>query len=86
MIGPNSAYTMVVTSTIMSLYFLSSATAALEGQVENPAVTANAYWGFGNSVATIVIVILSPILGTLATIKGRKNGILTFLPPVLYLL
>ena len=46
----NSAYTMVVTSTIMSLYFLSSAEAALEGQVENPAVTANAYWGFGNSV------------------------------------
>lgn len=31
---------MVVTSTIMSLYFLSAATAALEGQVENPAVTA----------------------------------------------
>lgn len=28
----NSAYTMVVTSTIMSLYFLSAATAALEGQ------------------------------------------------------
>ena len=69
----NSAYTMVVTSTIMSLYFLSSATAALEGQVENPAVTANAYWGFGNSVATIVIVILSPISGTLSDYKGKKK-------------
>ena len=69
----NSAYTMVVTSTIMSLYFLSSAEAALEGQVENPAVTANAYWGFGNSVATIAIVILSPILGTLADHKGKKK-------------
>ena len=74
----NSAYTMVVTSTIMSLYFLSSATAALEGQVENPAVTANAYWGFGNSVATIVIVILSPILGTLADYKGKKKRYFNF--------
>lgn len=74
----NSAYTMVVTSTIMSLYFLSSAEAALEGQVENPAVTANAYWGFGNSVATIAIVILSPILGTLADYKGKKKKYFNF--------
>ena len=38
----NSAYPMVVTSTIMSLYFLSSAGAALSGRVADPAVTANA--------------------------------------------
>lgn len=69
---------MVVTSTIMSLYFLSAATAALEGQVENPAVTANAYWGFGNSVATVAIVILSPILGTLADYKGKKKRYFNF--------
>ncbi|WP_418462897.1 MFS transporter [Frisingicoccus sp.] len=69
----NSAYTMVVTSTIMSLYFLSSAGAALTGKVADPAVTANAYWGFANSAATLVLVLLSPILGTMADYKGKKK-------------
>lgn len=69
----NSAYTMVVTSTIMSLYFLSSAGAALTGKVADPAVTANAYWGFANSAATLVLVVLSPILGTMADYKGKKK-------------
>lgn len=69
----NSAYTMVVTSTIMSLYFLSSAGAVLEGKVADPAVTANAYWGFANSAATLVLVVLSPILGTMADYKGKKK-------------
>ncbi|NCC00348.1 MAG: MFS transporter [Clostridia bacterium] len=74
----NSAYTMVVTSTIMSLYFLSSAGAALEGTVADPAVTANAYWGFANSAATIVLVLLSPILRTMADYKGRKKKMFQF--------
>ena len=69
----NSAYTMVVTSTIMSLYFLDSAGTALAGKVADPAVTANAYWGFGNSFSTILLVMLSPILGTLADYKGKKK-------------
>lgn len=74
----NSAYTMVVTSTIMSLYFLESAGMALEGKVADPTVTANAYWGFGNSFSTIVLVILSPILGTLADYKGKKKKFFNF--------
>ncbi|WP_418473850.1 MFS transporter [Frisingicoccus sp.] len=74
----NSAYTMVVTSTIMSLYFLSSAGAALSGRVADPAVTANAYWGFANSAATLVLVVLSPILGTMADYKGRKKKMFQF--------
>ena len=69
----NSAYTMVVTSTIMSLYFLSSAGAALTGKVADPAVTANAYWGFANSAATLVLVVLSPILGTMADYKRSEE-------------
>ena len=74
----NSAYTMVVTSTIMSLYFLDSAGAGLTGKVADPTVTANAYWGFGNSFATIILVILSPILGTLADYKGKKKRYFNF--------
>lgn len=74
----NSAYTMVVTSTIMSLYFLSSAGNALAGKVAEPAVTANAYWGFANSAATLLLVILSPILGTMADYKGKKKIMFQF--------
>lgn len=74
----NSAYTMVVTSTIMSLYFMVSAKTALAGKVADPAVTANAYWGFGNSFATIILVVLSPILGTLADYKGKKKMYFNF--------
>lgn len=74
----NSAYTMVVTSTIMSLYFLDSAGTALAGKVADPAVTANAYWGFGHSFSTILLVILSPILGTLADYKGKKKRYFNF--------
>ena len=74
----NSAYTMVVTSTIMTLYFMSSATTALEGQVENPTVVASAYWGYANSIATAILVVLSPILGTLADYKGRKKRYFNF--------
>ncbi len=74
----NSAYTMIVTSTIMSLYFMDSAKTALAGKVADPAVTANAYWGFGNSFSTIILVILSPILGTLADYKGKKKMYFNF--------
>lgn len=74
----NSAYTMVVTSTIMTLYFMSSATTALEGTVENPTVTASAYWGYANSIATAILVVISPILGTLADYKGRKKRYFNF--------
>ncbi|MDO5100642.1 MAG: MFS transporter [Eubacteriales bacterium] len=69
----NSAYTMVVISTIMSLYFLDEAKLALTGLVKDPEVTANAYWGFANSISTLILVVLSPILGTLADYKGRKK-------------
>ncbi len=74
----NSAYTMTITSTIMGLYFLSSATAALEGRVADAAVTANAYWGFGNSIATIIVALLAPILGTIADYKGKKKMFFNF--------
>nr|AGS51753.1 putative membrane protein [uncultured bacterium contig00046] len=68
----NSAYTLTITSTIMGLYFLKSATAAI------PAVTANAYWGFGNTIATIIVGLLAPILGTIADYKGKKKMFFNF--------
>ena len=57
---------------------LSAAGAALEGKVADPAVTANAYWGFANSAATMVLVVLSPILGTMADYKGKKKKMFQF--------
>ena len=72
----NSAYTMVVTSTIMSLYFLSSAEAALEGTGGESGGYSQCLLGIRKFCwATIAIVILSPILGTLADYKGKKKNI-----------
>lgn len=63
----NSAYTMIVVSTIMSMYFMDVAIKDL-GEV-----TANAYWGYANSFSTLILVLLSPILGTLADVWGMKK-------------
>ena len=53
----NSAYTMTVTTTVFPLYF--------KAAVSDLGVTAsqsNAYWGFANSIATLLIAFLAPIL------------------------
>lgn len=57
----NSAYSMTVTSAILPIYFSSMVTAA-----GHSAETATAYWGYTNSFASILVALLSPILGKLA--------------------
>ena len=54
----NSAYTMVVTSTIMSIYFLEVATREFQGVSAAPEVAANSFWGYANSISTILLLIL----------------------------
>jgi UMF1 family MFS transporter len=64
----NSAYTMTVTTTVFPLYF--------KAAVSDLGVTASqstAYWGFANSIATLLIAFLAPILGTLADYFGFKK-------------
>ncbi|WP_066498914.1 MFS transporter [Abyssisolibacter fermentans] len=68
----NSAYTMTVTSTIMPLYFKS--TFINSG---GSAALSTAYWGYANSIATLIIALLAPILGTIADYRGFKKKFFT---------
>ncbi|MEG1255573.1 MFS transporter [Clostridium sp.] len=63
----NSAFTMLV-STIIPIYFKNIATTA-----GISASDSTAYWGYAVSIATIIVAILGPILGTLADTKGYKK-------------
>ncbi|KOF57769.1 MULTISPECIES: MFS transporter [Clostridium] len=64
----NSAYSIAITSTILPLYFkmvYSSGTSA-------SSANSTAYWGYANSIGTLIIAFLAPILGTIADYKGYK--------------
>jgi MFS transporter, UMF1 family len=64
----NSAYTLIVVTAILPLYFKSSA-----AQSGIDAATSTAYWGYANSFSTLIVSILAPILGTIADFKGFKK-------------
>lgn len=64
----NSAYSLTVTSTILPLYFKSAFTNA-----GGSSSLSTAYWGYANSIGTLLVAILAPILGTLADYKGYKK-------------
>ncbi|MCR3760629.1 MFS transporter [Clostridium felsineum] len=63
----NSAYSTAITATILPLYFKSI---ALKSGIT--ASSSTAYWGYSNSIATLLIAVLSPILATMADYKGYK--------------
>lgn len=63
----NSAFIMLV-STIIPIYFKNIA--AVDG-ISNSDSTA--YWGYASSIATIIIAILGPILGSIGDLRGYKK-------------
>ncbi|MBD7912429.1 MULTISPECIES: MFS transporter [Clostridium] len=65
----NSAYSMIITSTILPIYFK---LAAQEGGV--PLTDSTAYWGYAVSISTLIVSILAPILGAIADYKGYKKN------------
>lgn len=69
----NSAYTIVIVTAILPLYFKSAATEA-----GISASTSTAYWGYANSIGTLIVSILAPILGTIADFKGFKKRFFVF--------
>ena len=54
----NSVYATIVMAAVLPTYF-----AALDPN-------ADAWWGYGTSIATFVIAILAPVLGAVADYKG----------------
>jgi len=65
-----SPYTITVMATIMGMYYMTSATAAL-----GDSVTANAYWGFATAAAMLFSGLLAPIIGTLTGYLGKKKQV-----------
>ncbi|WP_297430358.1 MFS transporter [Clostridium sp.] len=63
----NSAYSMTITSTILPLYFKQ----IYENSGGSQAMS-TAFWGYANSIGTLIIAILAPVLGTIADYKGYK--------------
>ena len=60
----NSAYAAVVLLTVYSAYF--------EGQVVAQAAEGSRLWGIAVGIAMLVVVLISPVLGTIADFSGAK--------------
>ncbi len=69
----NSAYSMAITSTIFPLFF--KAVFVANG---GSTVNSTAYWGYANSLATLLVAVIAPILGTMADYKGNKMKFFKF--------
>ena len=67
----NSAFIMLV-STIIPIYFN-----YLAGNAGISEVDYLAYWGYAASVATVLVAIIGPVLGTIADTENFKKPIFT---------
>lgn len=67
----NSAFVLLV-STIMPLYFNHLAGSA--GLLDSDYL---AYWGYAASIATIIVAVMGPVVGTMADMKGFKKILFT---------
>ncbi len=63
----NSAFTLLI-STIFPIYFNSLSAAAGLAEVDYLA-----YWGYATSLATLMVALLGPVLGTVADYRGYKK-------------
>lgn len=68
----NSAYSVAITTAILPIFFK---TVAAKGMDTN---TSTAYLGYANSLSTLLIAALAPILGTISDYRGYKKKLFTF--------
>jgi len=68
----NSAFVLVMVTAIMPIYFKDVAAHGVADAIS----TSN--WAFGNSIASLILALLAPILGTLADYKNRKKPFFLF--------
>jgi MFS transporter, UMF1 family len=64
----NSAYSIVITTAIFPLFYESIA----------PAEIYVSTWGYANSIASLLVAVLAPVLGTIADYWGRKKKFFSF--------
>lgn len=63
----NSAFVLIVVTTVMPIYFKDVLAAHL------PSAVSTAYWGYANAAAALVLAAGAPLLGTLADYRGWKR-------------
>ena len=63
----NSAFVLVMVTAVMPIFFKDVAAHGL------PDVVSTAYWGFANATASVILALLSPVLGAMADYQGRKK-------------
>ena len=68
----SQSYVMVVMAVIMSLFFLEAASS-----IDMPDETASAYYALSNTIATVIIGLMAPVIGTLSGYKGKKKLLFT---------
>lgn len=69
----SSAYSITITAAILPIFFKSLTDAA--GIASN---TSTAYWGYSVSIATLLIAVLAPILGTISDYRRYKKRFFLF--------
>lgn len=68
----NSVFSLVMTTALFPIYFKAAAqSAGIAG------VSSTALWGYANSLATLLISVMAPILGAIADYKGFKKRFFT---------
>lgn len=68
----NSAFALTVIAAVLPIFYHDVAAKGLSDSL------ATAYWGYSQSIAVIIVVILAPILGAMADYTGSKKKFLGF--------
>lgn len=68
----NSAFTLTITTAILPIFYKDVVSKELPGHLST------AYWGYGSSIAVLIVSLLAPILGTIADYKGYKKRFFIF--------
>jgi UMF1 family MFS transporter len=68
----NSAFSLIMLTSVMPLFFQNVASKGLT----DTAATAN--WGYGNSIASLILAIMAPVLGTFSDYPGARKKFFSF--------
>ncbi len=64
----NSVYATIIMAALFPIYFTAKATEA--------GAAGDVVWGYGTSIATLIVVFLAPVLGSVADFRGMKKRLL----------
>ncbi|SFS85767.1 MFS transporter [Marininema halotolerans] len=68
----NSAFATTIMAVVMPIYYADIAAKNLAGEVKT------AYWGYTQSIALVLVFLLSPVLGAIADATGSKRPFMRF--------